>query len=139
MKRHRRRFLRFFVGVWILRLRREQDEPVEVRLRRAINEGGLDEDMLTDALGMRDYDFVIGALAHLVKSDFISVKKIIDMHAPKPIVALSWKAGLSMRFALRLQKTVGEVQPKEMLYPKGGSDYPLTDDEVQWQLDFLNL
>lgn len=118
----------------------DEAEPVEVRLKRAIaEEGGLSEEKLTDALGMRDYDFVTGALAYLVKADFITVKKILDMKASKAIVALTWATGLSMRFALQLQKTIGEVQPKEMIYPKGGSDYPLTEDEIKWQLDFLGL
>ena len=118
----------------------DEEEPVEVRLKRAIKEeGGLSEEKLSDALGMRDYDFVTGALAYLVKSDFITVKKILDMQAPKAIVALSWAAGLSMRFALQLQKTVGRVQPKEFIYPKDGSDYPLSEDEIRWQLDFLGL
>lgn len=115
-------------------------EPIDVRLTRAINDdGGLAEEKLYDALGMRDYDFVTAAIAHLVRKDFITVKKILDMKAPKPIVSLSWAAGLSMRFALQLQKTVGQVQPKEMIYPKDGEGYPLSEDEIQWQLDFLGL
>ncbi len=117
-----------------------EQEPVEERLKRAIREkGGLSEEKLSDALGMRDYDFVTGALAHLVKSDFITVKKILDMQAPKPMIALSYAAGLSMRFALKLQQTLANLQPKEIIYPKDGSDYPLTKEEIRWQLDFLGI
>jgi len=118
----------------------DDDEPVEERLRRAIKqEGGLSEERLSDALGMRDYDFVAGAIAHLTKNDFITVTKILDLRAPKAIVALSWSAGLSMRFAFELQKTVGQVQPKEMIYPKDGTAYPMSDEDLKWQLDFLGL
>ena len=117
----------------------DEEEPVEIRLKRAIKEGGLNEDKLSDALGMRDYDFVTGAIAYMAKSDFISVRKIFDMHHPKAIVSLAWKAGLSMRMAFELQKTVGEVQPKEMIYPKDGSDYPLSEEEIKWQLDFFGF
>jgi len=117
----------------------DEQEPVEKRLRRAIKEGGLSEEKLNDALGMRDYDFVTGALAHLAKADFISVKKLIAMKHPKAIVALTWRAGLSMRMAFQLQKTIGQVQPKEMIYPKDGSDYPIDEEEIQWQLDFHGL
>jgi hypothetical protein len=115
------------------------EEPVEVRLSRAIKDGALDEQKLNDALGMRDYEFVTGALAYMTKAKFLTVQKIIDMQAPKALIALSWKAGLSARFALQLQKTVGRIQPKEMIYPKDGSDYALSKEEIDWQLDFLGL
>lgn len=117
----------------------EDDEPVEIRLQRAIKEGNLDEDKIADALGMRDYDFATGGIAYMAKVDFLDVKKILDMKHPKAIVALAWHAGLSMRMAFQLQKTIGEVQPKEIIYPKDGDDYPLTKDELNWQLDFLGL
>ncbi|MFK7840199.1 MAG: DUF2336 domain-containing protein [Bdellovibrionales bacterium] len=118
----------------------DENEPVEERLKRAIREpDGLSEEKLSDALGMRDYDFVAGALAHLAKTDFITVTKIFDVRAPKAIVALAWKAGFSMRFAFDLQKTVGQVKPKEMVYPKDGTDYPMNKDELNWQLEFLGL
>jgi hypothetical protein len=61
------------------------------------------------------------------------------LKAPKPIVAVCWRAGLSMRFALLLQQQLGQVQPTELLYPRGGTDYPLTKDELLWQLNFLGL
>ena len=118
----------------------DEDEPVEERLARAIKqEGGLKEERLADALGMRDYDFVAGAIAYLSKNDFITVTKLLNMRAPKAIIALTWSAGLSMRFAFELQKTVGQLQPKEMILPKNGTDYPLSKDEMIWQLEFLGL
>jgi len=44
-----------------------------------------------------------------------------------------------MRLALKLQQELGQVQTKELLYPRGGTDYPLTEEEMIWQLDFLGL
>jgi hypothetical protein len=38
-----------------------------------------------------------------------------------------------------LQKDVGQVPPKELMYPKGGTDYPLSDEDLEWQLEFLGL
>ncbi len=116
-----------------------ESEPAQVRLQKAIEAGDVNEDALSDALGMRDYDFVIGGLAYLAKTQDAQVQKIMDMGAAKSITALCWKAGVSMRLALQLQKTMGKVQPKEMLYPKDGSDYPLSEEELQFQVDFLGL
>jgi hypothetical protein len=44
-----------------------------------------------------------------------------------------------MRMALQLQKDAGFVPPKEIIYPKGGTDYPLSDEDMIWQLEFLGL
>ncbi|MCD8520435.1 MAG: hypothetical protein LRY57_03995, partial [Alphaproteobacteria bacterium] len=67
------------------------------------------------------------------------VTKVFELKAPKSIVALAWQAGLSMRMALQLQKEMGYVRPQELIYPRDGTDYPLTDEEILWQLDFMGL
>jgi hypothetical protein len=61
------------------------------------------------------------------------------MKAPKPIVALCWRAGLSMRFALRLQQEMAQIPHLDLIYPRGGTDYPLSEREMTVQLDFLGL
>jgi uncharacterized protein (DUF2336 family) len=100
---------------------------------------GLTEQTVSDALAMRDEDFVRAALARMASTDVITVTRIFSLRAPKPIVALCWKAGLSMRMALQLQKEMGQVQPRDLVYPKDGSDYPLSEEELRWQLEFLGL
>ncbi len=114
-------------------------EGVEERLNKVAQEGGLNEETISDALAMRDKAFVNGAIARLIGTDVDKVVKVFEMKAPKAIVALSWKAGLSMRMALRLQKDIGHIQPKDLLYPKDGTDYPMSEDDLNWQLEFLGL
>ncbi len=109
------------------------------RVKREAKEGELDEDRISDALAMRDYDFVYAALALRLKTDVPTVRKPFDLKAPKSIVALCWKAGLSMRFALQMQQDLGHLQPQDLIYPKDGTDYPLTRKEMEWQLDFLGI
>lgn len=119
-----------------------QDEPGKTPLQRAAmlaQEGRLDEETLADALGMRDRDFVYAALACLAETDLATVERIFALKAAKPIIALCWKAKLTMRFALRLQKELGHVQPRELVYPRDGTDYPLTRDEMLWQLEFIGV
>ncbi len=116
----------------------DSDDPVK-RARRLCQEGRLDEEMISDALGMRDRDFVMAAIACLARISLGDMNKIIDMKAPRPLVAVCWKAGLSMRMALRAQKEIAHIPPKELVYPKGGTDYPLAETDLTWQLDFLGL
>lgn len=117
----------------------EKGESIEDRLKRLISEGNLNEETISDALGMRDRDFVYAAMAYLGKTTIQQVQTIFEMQAPKPIVALSWHVGFSMRMAYKLQKDLGHVPPKELLNPKGGTEYPLSEDDLNWQLEFLGL
>ena len=42
-----------------------------------------------------------------------------------------------MRFASQLQLRLGGIAPNQVLNPRGGSDYPLNPEEMDWQLDFF--
>ncbi len=99
-------------------------------------EGKLDEACVSQALKKGDKDLVIAALSVLAKVKLKTVKKIVSAHSAKGLVSLSWKAGLSMDFALSLQQKLAHIQPAELL--KGAGDrYPLTEEEMNWQLEFL--
>lgn len=117
----------------------ETDESVVDRVNRLLSEGRLNDESIGDALGLRDEDFVIAALACLTGASRNDVRKIMALSAPKPICALCWKAKLSMRLAFEIQKQMAKIPHKELLYPKGGTDYPLSDDDMRWQLEFLGL
>lgn len=114
-------------------------KSVDQRLKEVIQAGRLNEETISDALAMRDYDFVNAAIARLIKTDAANVARIFAMNAPKPIIALAWHAGLSMRMALSLQKEIGGVPPRELIYPRDGTDYPLMEEDLNWQLEFLGL
>jgi uncharacterized protein (DUF2336 family) len=115
------------------------DESPAQRVKRLAKKKMLTEDIVSDALAMRDRDFVFAALAHMAQSDAKNIERIFAMKAPKPIVALCWRTGLSMRLALRMQQDLGQVPAPELLYPRGGLDYPLTEADMIWQLEFLGL
>lgn len=115
------------------------DETPEDRVRRMAGRGELTDDVLTDALAVRDREFVILALAALSKASRVTVDKVIAMNAPKPLVALCWKAGLSMRTAFRMETELARIPSGELVYPRGGTDYPMTEEELVWQLEFLGF
>ena len=107
--------------------------------KRMAKKGELTDEAITDALAVRETDFVYAALAHLAGVAEATLKDLFEARSAKPIVALCWKAGLSMRTALTLQRDLAQVPPKNLLYPKGGTDYPMTEEELEWQLDFLGV
>ena len=109
------------------------------RVKQLAKKRALNEDSISDALAMRDRAFVYAAFAHLAKTTPADIERIFALKAPKPIVALCWRTGMPMRLALRLQQELGQVPLKELLYPRGGVEYPLTEAEMKWQLEFLGL
>lgn len=111
----------------------------EDRVRRMIAEKRLNEDTITDAVGMRDRDFVMVALAAMVRTSKTDIETVMALQTPKPVLAVCWKAGLSMRTAFLLQKEIAAIPSKELIYPRGGTDYPLDNKELEWQLEFLGL
>lgn len=115
------------------------NETLADRVVRLYKGGKLDDEVFNDALSMRDKDFVITGLAILLKTRKEDVEKIFAMGAAKPVVAMTWKAGLSMRLALRFQQELAKVPHTELIYPRGGTDYPLKESDLVWQLEFLGL
>jgi hypothetical protein len=44
-----------------------------------------------------------------------------------------------MRVALELQRSYAHLAPKDFMYAKGGTDYPMELAEIKWQLDFYGI
>lgn len=117
----------------------DDTDDAEARVKKMIAEGRLNEEAIIDALGVRDRDFVVVGLAALVHSNRENIEKVIAMRAPKPLMAICWKGGLSMRTAFQMQQELAHIPPQELIYPRGGTDYPLDAEELKWQLEFLGL
>ena len=114
-------------------------DSLEIRLHNMFKQGRLNANIVSDALAMGDKQFVRGAMAYLSKTTMQTVDRIFRLGSAKPIIALTWKARLPMRLALLLQQEMGQVPHRQVIYPKGGTDYPLSDDELQWQVEFLGV
>lgn len=111
--------------------------PAEkVKLLAKKNE--LNDDAVKDALALRENDFVYAALSHLSQLSQDVIQKMIDTGSAKATVSAVWKAGLKMRTALEVQKTLAKIQPRELIYPKNGDEYPLSKSDMQWQVDFFS-
>ena len=65
------------------------------------------------------------------------VDKILGSHSAKGLIALTWKAALPMRFAVRLQTVVGRLPVGQVLKPIGEGGFPLTEEAMKWQLGFF--
>ena len=82
---------------------------------------------------------MIVALATLARVPPQAVRRIIEAHSAKAIVALVWRARLSMRAAFKIQAFVMRLAPDECLAARNGKDFPLSEDEMTWQLNYFDV
>jgi len=113
------------------------DEATAVTRARALKAAGqLDETGIDTALSGGEYNFVVAALAELACLHPEVVKKAVSTQSAKGIVAVVWKAGLSMAFAVQLQGKLLHLPSGRLLHARQGG-FPLSPDEMSWQIDFL--
>lgn len=114
-------------------------ENAEQKVARLAAAGALTPETISDALAWQEMEFVIAALSRLSGISSEKAKAMIDAGTAKPVIALCWKANLPMRLCIEMQQRGAGILPKDIMYAKGGTDYPLTPDEIKWQLEFFGV
>ncbi|PWC33440.1 DUF2336 domain-containing protein [Azospirillum sp. TSO35-2] len=109
------------------------------RAARLNKEGKLTEALLEGSMTEGDRAFVMAGLGELAQIPLPVVDRIIATHAPRAVTALVWRAGLTMRFARQIQLRLAQIPPKTALNARDGTHYPMTDDEMRWQLEFFGI
>lgn len=97
----------------------------------------LDEAMIDQAIEGGRRDFVVAALTVRSGITLNGVKQILGSRLAKSVVSLVWRAGLSMRLALKVQRQISLIPQGSLLLPRGGVGYPLTPEEMNWHLEFF--
>ncbi|HYM33247.1 MAG TPA: DUF2336 domain-containing protein, partial [Candidatus Cybelea sp.] len=100
--------------------------------------GKLDDEAVCDAVENGDRDFAVAALTLLSRLPPGVVTKIIDAQSPKGMTALVWKAGLSMRTAMRLQLRLAMIAPKAVMNARDGVDFPISEADMEWQIGYFS-
>jgi uncharacterized protein (DUF2336 family) len=105
--------------------------------KQRLAEGKLNEAELNTELNDGRTGYVRAALAVRAELPYPLVEKILNAQSPKGAVSLVWRAGLPMRFALRVQTALARVPPPQVLKPTIAGDYPLGEEAMNWQIDFF--
>lgn len=117
--------------------RKASDEAAAmIRARQLHASGQLDESTIDAALTGADPTFVICALAVLSELPVSIVRKTVATQSAKGIVAITWKSGLSASLGEQLQTKLLRLPAQRILKSRDGI-FPLTTDEMIWQLEFL--
>jgi uncharacterized protein (DUF2336 family) len=105
----------------------------------AAADGTLDESFVAAAVESCRKETVVRALSVLAKTGEAQVRRILEAQSAKAATSLAWRAGLSMRVAFKLQTQVMHLMGDELLPARGGVDYPLTEDEMRWHLEYFGV
>ncbi len=114
----------------------KMEPPVDM-VDRLYKAHKLDGNVVGKALNAGDHAFVLAALIVRTGLDQAVVKKIFVEKSAKGVMALSWKAGMPAKMAVQMQQRMGRIAPSEIITPDDGGEYPLSNDDLDFQLEFF--
>jgi hypothetical protein len=82
---------------------------------------------------------VIAGIARRAGLSLDAVQRVFSTGMPKAIVALAWKAELSMATALALQAFPGRIVQSRRIAEKNGRGFPMSPRELEWHLFTLGI
>lgn len=89
------------------------------------------------AAARQDADHCIRLLADKAGLDPALVARAARLRSAKALIGIAWRAGFSPAVALPLQVVVGGLPPEAALSPTETQDWPLSAEEMRWQLQAL--
>ncbi|MDH3235358.1 MAG: DUF2336 domain-containing protein [Alphaproteobacteria bacterium] len=113
-----------------------EEDPAD-EARRLHAEGALKIERLMEAISSGKRRFATAGLAAFAGMPYESARDLLATRSAKAVTALAWKAGLEMRDAIQVQLRLAGVSPQSALYARDGTDYPLSEEDLEWQLEFF--
>ena len=120
-------------------LQPSQNRAAFDEVEAAAKSGALDEEFVEAAAEAAKRETVVFALAKLAGTADQIVRRILLTRSAKPVTALCWRAGLSMRASFKIQRFVMKLPANELLPARGGVGFPLRDEEMRWHLGYFGI
>ena len=109
----------------------------EAEAHRIARAGRLTEASISGALKQGEPRLAAALLAMAAALPLTAIDSAVRLRNAKALTALVWKAGFSMSLAARLQTDLARLGPAEVLAPGPRGAFPMTAEEMRWQLDLL--
>jgi uncharacterized protein (DUF2336 family) len=129
-----------------LRLRLEEKPDVTESAKDAASavanakaSGKLDTNFVEEAALSGQRENLVLGLAELAQVSADQVRRILVCGRAQPLVALAWRAQLSMRVAFKIQTSVMKLPGHALLPARNGVGFPLTSEEMSWQLSCFGI
>lgn len=117
----------------------DQAAAAAASVERARKDGQLNGNYVEDQALMGHRESIILSLAELAQVPVANVRRILASGRAQPLVALVWRAKLNMRVALKIQNYVMKLPASALLPARGGVGFPLTTEEMTWQLSCFDI
>ncbi len=117
------------------------ETPLEVAYANAcaLNANGqLTEAVVRSAIADNQREFVVAALAVLTSLSAVRMEKAVRQKDPKGMVAIAWKAGLSVKTILPLQVDLAGISEDKTLKPANDGSYPMSESDMEWQFEVMS-
>ena len=118
-----------------------QDAPTLDQAARMVQEiaksGQLTEDALIAAARRGELRLCTALLAASAGVAAEVVDRASRLRSAKGLISLVWRAGYTMRAAGPVQTVLARLPPDSVLHPTEHGDFPLTPEEMRWQVEFL--
>jgi uncharacterized protein (DUF2336 family) len=106
----------------------------------ALNQAGrLGDEAILDALRRNANREAIAMLAIKAGLPVAVIERACVLRSAKGVVSLAWQAGLTVQTAVVLQVALAHLTPDLVLQPGREGIFPLSEDEMRWQLAFLDV
>jgi uncharacterized protein (DUF2336 family) len=114
-------------------------DPAAAEVAKLHTRGELTDGCIETAAEAGRREFIVAALAKLAKLSADTARRMLDSGTAKPVTALVWRAGLSMRTCFKIQTSVMRLPASELLPARGGVGFPLSESEMRWHLDYFGV
>ena len=116
----------------------DNDAALIAHVRALQASGNLDETALRDAASAGDTRLLLAQLAVSSGIGLNVVERVLELRSAKALVSLVWRSGFSMTLAVDIQNLLSRFGPDTVIAPGPNDSFPLTDDEMCWQIELMN-
>ncbi|MCD6074159.1 MAG: hypothetical protein K0Q70_1042 [Rhodospirillales bacterium] len=110
-------------------------DPVVQRVKKDREMGVLSEAHLVRQLDKQDLEYVKAALIELSDLPSKAVNQMLGTRTAKAVLAISWKAGLSIKMAVRLQLDLAKVNRADVMRAGDDGGYPMSEADLDWYVE----
>jgi uncharacterized protein (DUF2336 family) len=115
------------------------EERAAAAVQEAMNEKRLDDEFVLSAIDNGDRRLVACALSALARTPKPIVDRILLSQSGKAITAFVWRAGLSMRVAVKIQTSLAHLSSAKVVLAREGVHFPLSTEEMAWHLNYFGV
>ena len=108
-----------------------------IEARLLADAGRLDESALLGAVRRGEARMATALLAVAADLPASVIDSAATLRSAKGLISLLWKAGFTMRVAGPVQMLLARLPPNTVLRATTSGGFPLTGEEMRWQINFL--